>query len=99
MKIRDRHLGKPVDVSDRDCPRRACYWPRPDPGVYTQGVGYRTRNPGKPAEWLCGTREARGCPDRDSPEARILEGAAMTPTQRHEAQGRAVAKPAEECSQ
>jgi len=61
MKIKDRQLKKLVDVSDGDCLRRKCYWPRPDPGVFTQGVGYRTRS-GNKQEWLCGYREIRGCP-------------------------------------
>ena len=60
MRIKDKGVGEMVDVSDRECPRRSCYWPRPDPGVFTQGVGYRTRE-GK-REWLCGNREIRGCP-------------------------------------
>ena len=60
MKIRDKKLGETVDVSDALCPKRSCYWPRPDPGTFTQGQGYRTR-PGKQG-WLCGNREIRGCP-------------------------------------
>jgi len=60
VKIRDKSIGVAVDVRDRVCPRRECYWPRSDPGVFTQGVGYRSR-PG-PREWLCGNREIRGCP-------------------------------------
>ena len=64
MKIKDKRLKVMVDVSDKECPTRECYWARPDPGVFTQGVGYRARNPrGKP-EWLCGNREIRGCPDK-----------------------------------
>lgn len=50
-----------VDVSDADCPKRPCFWARVDPGVFTQGRGYRARE-GKPY-WLCGNREIRGCPD------------------------------------
>jgi hypothetical protein len=61
MKVRDKTLRKTVDVLDRGCPRKQCYWPRQDPGVFVQGVGYRQR-PG-PIQWLCGTREAKGCPD------------------------------------
>jgi hypothetical protein len=60
MKVRDSGLKVMVDVSESDCPKRPCYWPRPDPGVFTQGRGYRQRS-GKP-EWLCGNREIRGCP-------------------------------------
>jgi len=50
-------------VCDKDCPRRPCYWCRPDPGSFTQGVGYRTRTDayGK-IGWLCGNREVHGCP-------------------------------------
>jgi len=60
MKIRDRKIKQDVSVSDKECLKRKCYWPRPDPGVFTQGIGYRTRS-GK-REWLCGTREIHGCP-------------------------------------
>jgi hypothetical protein len=63
MKVRDKKLKKDVDVCDKDCPRRSCYWPRSDPGVFTQGQGYRTRtNAYGKIEWLCGNREIRGCP-------------------------------------
>ena len=62
MKVKDKNVKQMVDVSDKECPTRECYWPRPDPGVFTQGVGYRTRYPGKKPEWLCGNREIRGCP-------------------------------------
>lgn len=34
MKIRDKSINQMVDVSDRDCLRRKCYWPRPDPGLF-----------------------------------------------------------------
>ncbi len=60
MKIRDKKLKVLVDVSDADCLYRKCYWPRPDPGSFTQGVGYRSR--GRDKEWLCGLREIDGCP-------------------------------------
>lgn len=63
MKVRDKNVKEMVNVRDKDCPKRSCYWPRPDPGVFTQGVGYRTRNPGRKPDWLCGNREIRGCPD------------------------------------
>ena len=62
MKVRDKNLKQTVDVSDKECLKRECYWPRPDPGVFTQGVGYRTRYPGMKTEWLCGNREIHGCP-------------------------------------
>ena len=60
MKVRDKKLKLFVEMRDKDCPQRDCYWPRPDPGVFTQGQGYR-RRVGKQG-WLCGTREVRGCP-------------------------------------
>ncbi len=62
MKIRDRNLKETVSVCDRSCPGKSCYWPRPDPGNFTQGRGYHNtdRNRG----WLRGTREAHGCPDQ-----------------------------------
>jgi len=62
MKVRDKNVRQRVDVSDKDCLLRSCYWPRPDPGIFTQGVGYRTRYPGRKPDWLCGNREIRGCP-------------------------------------
>ena len=68
MKIRDKTIKELVDVSEKDCLNRTCYWPRPDPGVFTQGVGYRTRNPGRKPEWLCGHREIHGCPKNTESE-------------------------------
>jgi hypothetical protein len=62
VKVRDKNVKQLVDVSDKECQKRECYWPRPDPGVFTQGVGYRTRYPGREPDWLCGNREIRGCP-------------------------------------
>jgi hypothetical protein len=62
MKVYDKSVGKKVDVSDKNCLNCPCYWPRPDPGTFTQGQGYRSRGSGKNKEWLCGTREIRGCP-------------------------------------
>ena len=61
MKVRDRKIKETVSVADRDCPTRKCYWARPDPGVFTQGRGYSTRAGGNRG-WLCGRREAHGCP-------------------------------------
>lgn len=59
LKVKDKELKVHVDVCDPECPHRPCYWPRPDPGIFTQGQGYRHRS----NEWICGTREIRGCPD------------------------------------
>lgn len=55
MKLRDKNLRVAVDVSDDQCLRRVCYWPRKDPGSFTLGVGYRYRSD----PWLCGNREIR----------------------------------------
>lgn len=60
MKVKDKELKVLVDVAQKECPTYSCYWPRPDPGVFTQGVGYRQRT-GKQG-WLCGRREIHGCP-------------------------------------
>lgn len=62
MKIRDRKLKQDVDVSDKDCPKRKCYWPRPNPGVFVQGRGYRRYGDKRDKEWLCGTRNIHDCP-------------------------------------
>ncbi len=59
MLIKDKELKVKVDVLDAECLQRRCYWPRSNPGVYTQGRGYSNA---KPKEWLCGTRCAHGCP-------------------------------------
>ena len=64
MKVKDKQLRVLVDVAHKDCPTLKCYWPRQDPGIFTQGQGYRSRDPygkSKP-EWLCGRREISGCP-------------------------------------
>ncbi len=61
MRVKDKAAGHMVSVCESNCLRKPCYWPRPDPGVFTQGQGYRSRL-GKQI-WLCGTREVRGCPD------------------------------------
>lgn len=71
MKIRDKKLKVLVDVCGNDCPTYRCYWPRPDPGIFTQGQGYRTRESGSKG-YLCGTREMHGCPD--DPESRSMSG-------------------------
>lgn len=40
MKIRDKELKETVDVCDRNCLKKSCYWPRPNPGSFAQGRGY-----------------------------------------------------------
>ena len=62
MIIKDKGINEKVDVRCKECPTYKCYWPRPDPGSFTQGVGYRQRSGGNKG-WLCGTREIRGCPE------------------------------------
>jgi hypothetical protein len=58
MKIKDKELKKMVDVADKDCCKKKCYWPRQDPGTFTQGQGYKYRS----NDYVCGTREINGCP-------------------------------------
>ena len=65
MKVRDKNFKKNVDVYNADCLKKACYWPRPDPGNFIQGQGYRSRGTVGDDRWLCGTREVHGCPDDD----------------------------------
>ena len=59
MKLKDKKFKTIVDVLDKDCFDRRCYRPRQDPGIFTQGVGYRYRSD----DWLCGYREIHGCPE------------------------------------
>lgn len=61
MKVRDKELRVLVDVAEKACPTYQCYWPRPDPGIFTPGQGYRQRSIGNRG-WLCGRREIHGCP-------------------------------------
>jgi len=63
MKIKDKNLKLLVDVANAECTSRSCYWPRADPGVFTQGQGYKSR--GRDIGWLCGTREIHGCPHKE----------------------------------
>jgi hypothetical protein len=60
MKIRDKEIKKYVDVYEKNCPNYECYWARPDPGIFTQGQGYRKASIDR--GYICGTREIRGCP-------------------------------------
>jgi hypothetical protein len=63
MKIRDKKVKEYVDVAEKECLKFKCYWPRPDPGVFVQGRGYRSRhNDNRKSEWICGTRNIHGCP-------------------------------------
>lgn len=58
MQIRDGILKKKIEVSRKECPTFECYWPRLDPGSFTQGIGYTHRS----NNWICGRREINGCP-------------------------------------
>lgn len=63
MKIKDKILKKDVDVCCKECPTRKCYWPSIDPGVFTQGQGYKSRGSKPSNDYIFGTREIHGCPD------------------------------------
>jgi hypothetical protein len=65
MKVIDKELGVAVSVFDLKCLKRECYWPRPDPGVFTPGRGYKTRGNKPSSEYICGTRDIHGCPDEE----------------------------------
>ena len=62
MKIKDKILKVMVDVSEKDCPLFTCYWARQNPGIFTQGQGYRRYGDKRDNEYICGNREIRGCP-------------------------------------
>jgi hypothetical protein len=61
MIIKDKEIKKNVNVACKECPTYKCYWPRPDPGLFTQGQGYRAATVDR--GYICGTREIRGCPE------------------------------------
>ena len=65
MKVKDKDIKKEVDVLEKACVTdiRRCYWPRPDPGVFTPGKGYKTRGSKPSGEYICGTRAIHGCPE------------------------------------
>lgn len=58
--------GRQVDVFDRDCPARACFWLGFDKGVFAQGRGYtryHTDAKGNRVEHaVCWRRHRDGCP-------------------------------------
>lgn len=64
MKIKDKELKVLVDVFCADCQKFTCYWPRQNPGMFTQGQGYRAYGDSRDKEYLCGNREIRGCPNK-----------------------------------
>jgi len=55
-----------VDVLDRECSNRPCYWLGYDKGSYSQGRGYTSYHKnvqGRRVEFpVCMTRHLRGCP-------------------------------------
>ena len=66
MKVKDKDINEFVDVCAKECVlhKRPCYWPRPDPGVFTQGKGYKSRGSKPSKYYICGTRAIHGCPDK-----------------------------------
>jgi hypothetical protein len=64
MKVKDKEINKTVEVCHKECPKRECYWPRPDPGVFTPGKGYKSRGSKPSSEYICGHRAIHGCPDK-----------------------------------
>ena len=63
MKVYDKNVKKKVEVAEKECPEYTCYWARPNPGIFTQGQGYRSYGDSRDKMWLCGTREIHGCPE------------------------------------
>jgi len=63
MKIKDKKINQMVDVCEKGCPNRPCYWPRQNPGSFVQGRGYRSYRDKRDKEYICGTRNIHGCPD------------------------------------
>jgi hypothetical protein len=62
MKVKDKELKKMVDVCEKSCLSKSCYWPRQNPGVFNIGQGYRSYGDSRDKEYICGTREIKGCP-------------------------------------
>jgi hypothetical protein len=62
MIVKDKNLKKLINVSRKECPTFDCYWPRVNPGIFNQGIGYRSFGDKRDKEWLCGSREIDGCP-------------------------------------
>jgi hypothetical protein len=63
MKVKDKILKVIVDVCEKECQNYICYWARQNPGIFSQGMGYRAYGDKRDKEYLCGNREIRGCPD------------------------------------
>ena len=63
MKVKDKQIGKMVSVCCKECLGYKCYWPRRNPGSFVTGRGYRSYGDSRDQEYLCGTRNAHGCPE------------------------------------
>lgn len=70
MRVRDKSIKEHVEVRAKECLNLACYWPRPDPGVFTQGRGYSQRAGGSRG-YICGRREIHGCPDEQDRKPKV----------------------------
>lgn len=64
MWVKDKELKVKVRVICKDCLNRDCYWPRQNPGSFQIGRGYRSYGDERDNEWICGTNEIHGCPDK-----------------------------------
>lgn len=53
--------GKKVDVCDRNCVSKKCFWLGQDKGTFVQGRGYTSYH--KTPRWVCMRRHLHGCPD------------------------------------
>jgi len=63
LHIYDKKLKKKILVVHPDCPNRECYWARINPGSFFIGRGYRSYGDSRDNNWVCGTNNARGCPE------------------------------------
>lgn len=62
MIVKDKILKEKVDVAQKECPTYACYWPRPNPGSFQIGRGYKSYGDSRDKQWICGNRAIHGCP-------------------------------------
>lgn len=58
MKV--KHEGKSVEVLDKKCLSRKCFWLGQDKGSYVAGRGYTSYH--KTPQWCCMRRHLHGCP-------------------------------------
>ena len=52
--------GKEVDVVDKLCAKRSCFFLLQDKGTFVPGRGYTYYH--KKPRWVCGRRHLNGCP-------------------------------------